>query len=110
MRLFGKVITPTVLYGCATWTMTAERDTKLRSAQRKMLRKILGKGRQKVALVQPFIPREVVQPLNEVVRRAAPTLGWHRLKVERSLAPALVRQDPSHSGAGQPSPFLIYQL
>eukprot|EP00973_Karenia_brevis_P029782 4108430-Karenia_brevis.AAC.1 len=41
LRLFESVITPTVLYSCGTWTMVGERETLLRTAQRKMLRKIV---------------------------------------------------------------------
>jgi len=52
MRLFGSVITPTVLYGSCAWAMTVEREGKLRGAQRRMVRKILGKGRQRAAPAQ----------------------------------------------------------
>jgi hypothetical protein len=47
LRSFNTVITPTVLYGSSSWTMTAAREQALRTAQRKMLRSILGKGRQR---------------------------------------------------------------
>ena len=50
LRLFHSVVTPTVLYSSGTWTMTTARVNALRCAQRKMLRAILGKGRQ---LVEP---------------------------------------------------------
>ena len=42
LRLFDAVVSPCVLYGSSTWTMNASRKRKLRSAQRKMTRKILG--------------------------------------------------------------------
>ena len=48
LRLFNTVVTPVVLYGSASWTMTKTREQTLRSAQRKMLRSIIGKGRRKV--------------------------------------------------------------
>ena len=35
------------LYGAGSWAMTASREKSLRTAQRKMLRSILGKGRQR---------------------------------------------------------------
>ena len=38
MRLFMSVISPSVLYGSCCWTMTRERENKLRVAQRHMLR------------------------------------------------------------------------
>jgi hypothetical protein len=49
LRLFQAVVTPTVLYGSGTWTMTTARDNELRTVQRKMLRAMLGKGRKQVA-------------------------------------------------------------
>ena len=45
LRLFHAVVTPTILYGCASWVMTSVRERKLRTVQRKMLRLILGKSR-----------------------------------------------------------------
>ena len=46
LRLFHAVVTPTVLYGCCSWPMTGAREQTLRTAQRKMLRSILGHGRK----------------------------------------------------------------
>ena len=48
MKLFHTVVTPTVLYGCGSWVMTRAREQKLRTAQRRMLRAILGKGRSQL--------------------------------------------------------------
>lgn len=48
LRLFDATVTPTVLYGSGCWAMTLNRERKLQTAQRKMLRKILGLGRKKV--------------------------------------------------------------
>ncbi len=45
VRLFNAVVTPSVLYCCCSWVMTASREQRLRGAQRKMLRTMLGKGR-----------------------------------------------------------------
>ena len=42
LRLFDAVVTPTVLYGAGTWTMTQELEHKLRKTQRQMLRHMLG--------------------------------------------------------------------
>ena len=42
LRLFDAVITPAVLYGAETWTLTKELERALRTAQRRMLRAILG--------------------------------------------------------------------
>jgi hypothetical protein len=46
LRLFNSVVTPSVLYSCGTWTMTTERMRRLRTAQRMMLRKIIGTKRK----------------------------------------------------------------
>jgi len=45
LRLFHAVVEPTALYGSGSWAMTRAREGKLRTAQRRMLRTILGKGR-----------------------------------------------------------------
>ena len=45
LKLFDAVITPTILYASGTWSMTAHRELLIRSAQRRMLRKVLGMGR-----------------------------------------------------------------
>ena len=45
--MFDSVVTSTLLYGCGSWTMTKEREGQLRSAQRRMLRAILGSGRKR---------------------------------------------------------------
>jgi hypothetical protein len=40
-RLFDAVITPTILYGSETWTMTLQRQLSLRAVQRRMMRRII---------------------------------------------------------------------
>lgn len=47
LQLFDKVVTPTVLYASGCWTMTVDRESKIRVAQRRMLRKIVQTGRQR---------------------------------------------------------------
>ena len=47
LRLFESVVTPTVLYGSETWTLTAEMSRLLRTTQRRMLRMVLGQGRRR---------------------------------------------------------------
>ena len=42
LNCFNGVVTPTVLYGSAAWTMNAERVRLLRTNQRRMLRWMLG--------------------------------------------------------------------
>ena len=48
LRLFNAVVTPAVLYGAETWTLTKEMERALRTAQRRMLRTILGQGRRRI--------------------------------------------------------------
>ena len=48
LKLFEAVVTPTVLYGSSAWTMNAERARLLRTAQRRMLRTMLGSARRVV--------------------------------------------------------------
>ena len=40
------MVTPTFLYGAGTWTLSADRAQRIRSAHRRMLRWILGAGRR----------------------------------------------------------------
>ena len=40
------MVAPTFLYGSGTWTLTAERTRQIQTAQRRMLRWMLGVGRQ----------------------------------------------------------------
>ena len=40
-RLFNNIVTPCVLYGCGSWTMTEARRSRLKVTQRQMLRKIV---------------------------------------------------------------------
>jgi len=49
MRLFHGTVTPTVLYGCEAWTMTATMENRLRRVQRQMLRMILQMPRRRHA-------------------------------------------------------------
>ena len=50
LRLFNGTVTPTILYGSETWTMTTEIEKRIRVTQRQMLRMIVQ------------VPRRVVQP------------------------------------------------
>ena len=43
LRLFDMVITPTLTYACATWTLTKEHERMTKSTQREMLRLIIQK-------------------------------------------------------------------
>jgi hypothetical protein len=47
LKLFHSILTPTILYGCSSWVMTAAREEKLKVAQLKMMRTILGRARKR---------------------------------------------------------------
>ena len=48
LRLCNSVVTSTILYDCGSWTMTLNRERRLRTVQRQMLRKVWGfTGRKK---------------------------------------------------------------
>jgi hypothetical protein len=46
LKLFDAVITPTMLYSSGTWVMTIERQRRLRTTQRRMLRMMLSSKRK----------------------------------------------------------------
>ncbi|CAE8606069.1 unnamed protein product [Polarella glacialis] len=48
LRLFSARVTPSVLYGSGCWTMNTDRESTLRTAQRKMLRMMMASGRRLV--------------------------------------------------------------
>eukprot|EP00973_Karenia_brevis_P025244 3482036-Karenia_brevis.AAC.1 len=48
LRFFQSTVSSTLLYGAGTWTMNAAREAKLQTAQRKMLRWMVGSGRRTV--------------------------------------------------------------
>ena len=47
LRLFNGTVTPSVLYGCSSWTLTKEMLLILRRVQRKMLRLVTGVPRRR---------------------------------------------------------------
>jgi hypothetical protein len=47
LRFFNCSVTPTVLFGSCAWTLTADLERKLRTTQRRMLRWMIGVGRQR---------------------------------------------------------------
>ena len=74
MRLFDAVVAPIVLYGSTSWTMTQSREERLRTTQRKMLRKIWGaQRRMKVEDMAAPEPEEEAAPATRGASRARPT-------------------------------------
>jgi len=53
LRLFHGTITPTVLYGSASWTLTTELSNRLRRTQRQMLRMIVSTPRRRTTTSTP---------------------------------------------------------
>ena len=49
LRLFHGTVTPTVLYGCSSWTLTGELENRLRRTQRQMLRMIINPPRRRLS-------------------------------------------------------------
>ena len=47
VKLFHAVVTPCALYGCGSWALKKVEEDKLKVAQRRMLRAILGRSRHK---------------------------------------------------------------
>ena len=46
IKLFSSVVSTTMLYGCAAWTLAKNLECQVRRTQRRMLRMILGSGRR----------------------------------------------------------------
>ena len=68
LRLFHGTVTPTVLYGSSSWTLTTELQNIIRRTQRQMLRIILGSPHRKQAHIQ----QEQQQPLPQVPHPPTP--------------------------------------
>ena len=81
LRLFQSTITPTALYGCASWTTTKTLTTKLRTTQRRMLRLLVKCHRH--AIPQPDGTTEL-ESWPDYVKRATRTAEHHldRLNIE----------------------------
>ena len=54
LHMFDATITPTILYGCASWTTPTDLTTKILRTQRRMLRLIIGTPRRRTATLPPF--------------------------------------------------------
>ena len=57
IRLFEGAVTPTLLYGSATWTLTKGMENQIRRTQRRMLRMILGAPRRQQCTTQTYQPQ-----------------------------------------------------
>ena len=84
LKFFDAVITPTVLYGCSSWTMTASRDQTLNSTQLKMIRQMLGRQR-----LQQETYVEWIRRVTSEARRLMAAHGianWTDLRKKRMIA------------------------
>eukprot|EP00973_Karenia_brevis_P093120 12415722-Karenia_brevis.AAC.1 len=61
IRLFESVVTPTMLYGCQTWTMTDPLEGKIRRCQRRMLRMMLDVKRRQTTKTIPGDSYDTIQ-------------------------------------------------
>ena len=89
LRLFDAVVSPAVLYGSETWTLTKEMERALRTTQRRMLRAILSQIREG-SKNRPNEPPPQSQKREEPTkypRKTAETSwnhGWNGLNVLRT--------------------------
>ena len=59
LRLFDGTITPTIMYGCTSWTLTKDLELLIQRTQRRMLRLIIGTPRRRTpntTTTQPATP------------------------------------------------------
>ena len=47
-KIYGTIILPVVLYGCATWSLTMREERRLRAFENRVLRRIFGPKRAEV--------------------------------------------------------------
>ena len=85
LRLFGATVSRSFLYAAGTWTLTEERARKIRTAQRRMLRAMLGQGRQVDEKKAAKVTRKAAkgaQP-EAAATAAAAARQWRREKREK---------------------------
>ena len=74
LKLFDAVVTPTILYGSETWTMTKQLQKKLRATQRKMMRLLIHAHRS----YNNF--EDHVEWIKDATRRAELAMATHNIK------------------------------
>ena len=79
LRLFKAIVTPTFLYGSGMWTLTAERERRIRTTQRRMLRWMLGAGRRRVEANPNEDEDAVTEPEESNVEEELSHGTWGRL-------------------------------
>ena len=53
LKLFNSTITPTILYGCISWTTTKDMQTRFKATQQRMIRLIIGSPRRQAHPTNP---------------------------------------------------------
>ena len=90
LRLFDSTVTPTVLYGSCTWTMTASKMKRLQTTQRRMLRLMIGHERRRIG-DSDFALETWVDWVQRATRKAEDILqnlgysDWNKLQREAKL-------------------------
>ena len=69
LRLFDAVVSPTVLYGCETWSLRKRDEQFLRCTQRKMLRMIFG-AKRRIVSSQEGTGAPELEPWVDWIKRA----------------------------------------
>ena len=92
LRLFEAVVAPCVLYACGTWAVSADSTRKLRSAQRRMLRWMVGTPKQPQEDWVDFLKRST--QVSEELARKHGVCDWVTTQRSRkwTLAGAMARQ------------------
>jgi len=86
LKLFNANVTPSVLYGCESWCLTAELEHKLRKAQRQMLRSIFQAGRRR-RIVQAPASADGASPASSSSTSSSSTTGGVDLDTVEILEP-----------------------
>jgi len=70
IHLFDATITPTILYGCVSWTTTMSLNTKLQRTQRRMLRLIIGTARRQHTSPTQMTTEATLEAWPDYIKRA----------------------------------------
>ena len=91
LKLFNAVVTPTALYACECWTMTSSLCNRLRTAWRKMVRKIFRVTRGELESWVDYIKRAT-----EHVESKCALWGYESWEVMQAARKAKFRDAVSH--------------
>ena len=82
MKMFDALVTPVVLYGAGSWTLTKEMETQLQTTRRRMLRDMLGARRQAGETWVEHIKRttEIAEEKSKALGYDTWTVGFRKKK------------------------------